>query len=375
MLRKATIVALTLTATAGAGLPLMSASAAEAGSISGVAFQDLDRDGLQDPGETAFASHSIYLFDSSGTCIAVQSTDATGRYAFVGLAAGTYRVEYTPTTWWSMRESWVPTTTGSLRPSRTAQSGSSEVSFGWRPITRSSDAATPLSSVTGPEGLRVKSYNDAVTAQQVYDALVAGLVGQEAASITVRFDLVQNSTTTSTVGATAGVYDAYAANSYVSYLSWLDGGPNTLVHEYGHAWSLYYAYLGQQDPSLSGYLQARGLDGDSRVGSSYGWNPRELIAEDYRQLLGSADAAAAPQMNQELPRAVDVAGLRDYLVSTFARQSSGTTTPSPTASPSASASPSAPSPSPSPVASVSPSPTATASKKGGGGGRVCRKAC
>jgi hypothetical protein len=120
----------------------------------------------------------------------------------------------------------------------------------------------------------------------------------------------------------------------MNYLSWVDTGDKVLFHEYGHAWSGYYANLAQQDPSFSGYLQARGLAGDTRINSSYRWAVGEMIAEDYRQLFATPAAAAYPQMNQDIPRAADVAGLRDYLSSTF-RQSVSAPAPAPAPAPAA----------------------------------------
>ena len=35
-----------------------------------------------------------------------------------------------------------------------------------------------------------------------------------------------------------------------------------MSHEYGHAWSLYYDTIVQQEGTLASYLKARGLDGD-----------------------------------------------------------------------------------------------------------------
>jgi hypothetical protein len=121
--------------------------------------------------------------------------------------------------------------------------------------------------------------------------------------------------------------------------SGLDSADQTLSHEYGHAWSMYYAYLVQQDSTLTGYLQARGLAGDSRVDSSYAWSRREMIAEDYRQLLGSPSAASAPQTNRDIPPAAAVPGLKDYLLGAFSGgTATGTTTTSPSPSPSPSGS-------------------------------------
>ena len=114
-----------------------------------------------------------------------------------------------------------------------------------------------------------------------------------------------------------GVYTSYHATVYVPYVSWLDSGDRTLFHEYGHAWSLYYAHIVQQDPTLSAYLEARGVAGDARVGTSYGWDPKEMIAEDYRQLFGSPNARQGGQINTDLPPAQDVAGLAEFLRDTF----------------------------------------------------------
>jgi hypothetical protein len=116
-----------------------------------------------------------------------------------------------------------------------------------------------------------------------------------------------------------GPYDQFTATSDVSYLSWLDGD-NELFHEYGHAWSLYFAYIVQQDPTMRAYLAARGLTGDVRLNSSYGWSVRELIAEDYRQLFGTPSAQAAAQMNREISPAADVVGLKSFLATGFTAQ-------------------------------------------------------
>ncbi|MCA1710126.1 MAG: hypothetical protein LC789_00195 [Actinobacteria bacterium] len=356
---------------AGVGLPLP-ATAAGTATISGVAFEDANRNGVQDPGEAPRAGDTLYLFNSAGTYTGLQTTDSTGHYTFSGLATGSYRVEYKSSTWWGIRSEWAPTTTGTLQPARSVSAPTAAADFGWRRIVRSTDEAAPISSFTGPEGLRVASYDDAVPARDLYDALLRSTVGPEAGSISVLFDLYGSSTTTTVVGATAGRYDTYSASSYVTYLSWLDGGDNTLTHEYGHAWSLFHAYLTQQDPTLAGYVNARGLTSDARLGSSYAWNPREMIADDYRQLLGSPTAAAGSQMNQDIPVAAAVPGLRDYLVGAF--QTAPTPSPSPTETASPSPSPTvsptptastsldaSPSPTSSPNTTLSPAPTASPS--------------
>ena len=42
-----------------------------------------------------------------------------------------------------------------------------------------------------------------------------------------------------------------------------------------------------------------------------------MVAEDYRQLFGTANARSGNQVNRDLPPATDVPGLADYLSTTF----------------------------------------------------------
>jgi len=317
-------------ATAVAGAP---ASATPSSAVSGTAFQDSNRNGVRDAGEPGFAGIHVRLYNASGVTL-VTTTDSNGAFSFSGLSDGTYTEEIDSADWSNLRDSWVPSTVTGLTPRRTVTlSGTADGSIGLRAIVRSGTAGAPISHVTGANGLTVESYDDVITAQQLYNDLVGGyLIGAEAADVTVRFDLGSTSVTNSSVQGTPGNYSGYAAVSYVAYDSWLDQGDATLFHEYGHAWSMYFAYLVQQDASWSGYLHARGLASDPRVGTSYEWDPREMIAEDYRQLFGSGNAQAAAQMNPDIPSAASVAGLQNYLSTTFrtastqGSSSTGTTT-------------------------------------------------
>jgi hypothetical protein len=369
----------TIVAVAGlSALALPRAAHADTAScvITGTAFADTDRNGVQGSGEAPRSGDILYLFDSAGGYVSGATTDSAGAYAFAAVPCGTYTVEYGSQTWWGIRDSLVPTTTGSVLPQKTV-TGAAAVSFGWRPIVRSTTAGSPIASYTGPQGLRVESYDDVVSPADLYAAVLRGNVGAEAASTTIRFDLGSSSTTSGAATSSNGRYTSFNAISDVTYLSWLDSGEATLVHEYGHAWTLYRGYLVQQDPTMTDYLKARGLYGDSRVGSSYMWSPQEMIAEDYRQLLGSSAAAAASQANYEIPPAASVPGLRDYLLGAFSTSATPASSPTatPTATPTAmpTATPTAaPKPSPSPSASATPTPTATPSTAKGKG---CRKSC
>ena len=296
-----------------------SASAEPTGTISGVAFKDLDRDGVKQAGEEALAGKTIHLFDGAGTYLKNASTDVEGKYQLTNLADASYRVQYSTSDWWDLWSDWAPSTTGSERPRVELQlSGSAVVDFGFRPIVRSTDVNAPISTYTSPEGLRVESFNDVVGARQVYDALMAGsLHGDERGRSTIRFDFKPSNYCDIAVNGSPGSYSNYRAICYVAWLSWLNMGDNSLFHEYGHAWSLYYAYVVQQDGTLGSYLEARGVAGDSRLGTSSSWSPREMIAEDYRQLFGTANAAAGSQDNTDIPRASEVSGLREFLSGPF----------------------------------------------------------
>lgn len=303
--------------TTALGLPIVRPPLA-AQTLGGFAFQDLNRDGTFEAGEQPLADQHLFLYDATDTYLGNTYTDATGWYEFDNLPDGAYRVQFAPASWWAIRNNWVPDTTGSLLAVMHVQlRTSASADFGWRPIVRSTDPRAPFSSYVGPNGLQVKSYDDVVAAKSIYDRLMSGLlVGPEARFTTLRFDFAPTGSTSTTASSTGGVYTTYAATSDVSFVSWLDGDDG-LFHEYGHAWSLYYAYIVQQDPTLAAYLRARGLTADPRVGSSYAWNAREMIAEDYRQLFGTPDAQAAAQMNRDIPDAKDVPGLAAFLGGAF----------------------------------------------------------
>jgi hypothetical protein len=303
--------------TTSLGAPVVRPSMA-AGTLGGFAFQDLNRDGAFEAGEQPLADEHLFLYDAVGGYLGNAYTDAAGWYEFDNLPDGAYRVQFAPASWWAIRQDWVPDTTGSLFAVINIQlTGSASADFGWRAIVRSTDPNAPLSSYVGTNGLRVKSYDDVIPAKTIYDRLVSGLlIGPEARFTTIRFDFAPTGSTSTAASSTDGVYTSYSATSNVSFVSWLDGDDG-LFHEYGHAWSLYNAYIVQQDPTLSAYLRARGLAGDPRVGTSYAWSPREMIAEDYRQLFGTPSARVVTQTNRDIPDAKDVPGLAAFLSGAF----------------------------------------------------------
>ena len=317
-------------------------SRAATSSISGVAFEDLDQDGAFDAGEDVMQGHVIYLF-KHGAFAGQATTDAAGRYGFDALEPARYEVAYDASSWAPIKMELVPTTTGSVFPRHTLDVTSAVAAdFGWRPITWSTNPDAPIASIVAPIGLRVQTYNDAVAPQEIVDAVMAGTVGAEAASVVIRFALGSTSATSTGVVDRGGVYEDFQATSAISYEAWLTTAAYTVSHEYGHAWSWYHAYMTQHDPTMSAYLSARGLAGDLRVGSSYAWGVGEMIAEDYRQLLGAPAGRSAPQANRDIPPAAEVPGLADFLANIFTRRPLAPTpspSPTPTTSPESPASP------------------------------------
>lgn len=299
-------------------LPALPVAAASASTISGRAFDDLGRTGVYQPGDAALSGQQIYLFDASGNYLTTTLTAADGTYSFAGVPDGAYTVQYANPDWWNLLDNWVPDTTGSIYPKiNVSVSGSAEADFGWRPIVRSTVISAPISSFTGPNGLTVESYDDVISAETIYDTLMTGTVGGEAPFTTVRFDWGPSSTTSTSVSQTNGVYSGFRAISYVTYDSWLDTGDLTLAHEYGHAWGSFYAYMVEQDATLYSYRQARGLWGNPNLNTSTMWSQWEILADDYRQLLGPPDARSAQQMNTDIPRASQVPALGDFLTNVF----------------------------------------------------------
>lgn len=325
---------------AGVGvIALLSSQAAGTSTITGVAFYDNNRNGVQDAGEAPIASQRIYVVDlaaQSGTQPVSALTDANGHYVISNLADSNYKVEYDATNWESLINDWVPSTlNGSLKPRvEISLVGSASVNFGWRQILKSADLNAPIATYTGPSGLKVDTYNDAVKPQQIYDDASKYLVGAEAPTLNIKFAYgTGGGMTTSSYGKANGLYSGYSARVWIPYGSYVKRGDQTLGHEYGHGWAGYYSTMVQQDDEMKSYIKARNLEGDTRLNTSYSWTVGEMIAEDYRQLFGSANAAAADQVNREIPLAKDVPGLKDFLQIMYRQAPAVTPPPQPEPTP------------------------------------------
>ena len=73
-------------------------------SLSDFFWEDLNANGIQDPGETGIPSATVLLFDASGNKLAETTTDADGFYKFTDLNPGDYFVQFVPPTGFS----WSP---------------------------------------------------------------------------------------------------------------------------------------------------------------------------------------------------------------------------------------------------------------------------
>lgn len=317
--------------------PMVAASAATS-VISGVVFEDLDRDGTVDAGEPRWEGKGVWVMSPDGSqFVASGVTDASGRYEVGGLPAGTYLVRYHPTSWRDVRDSWVPTTTAGVWPEQQLSvDGAGTFDLGWRQISTSEDWSAPLTTYEGSSGVLIESFTDAVTAADVHEALLSGsLLGPELALTSIQFGHPSTgfSSCKHSVSGTAGSFDNFSAACNIDYDDWVTTRHHRLFHEYGHAWSRYHQKVVNQWDDLDAYLVARGVDpADSRLASTHAWLPGEMIAEDFRTLFGSPAARAYAHENQDVPPASEVEGLAAWLSSTFMGDT-GSTPPQPEAEP------------------------------------------
>ena len=150
---------------------------------------------------------------------------------------------------------------------------------------------------------------------------------------------------------TINVQDTYASMTTVSYsvsqtgtysnwsgTSWLKASPSTFAnmpdyvftHEFGHAWAQYWWAMYHQ-ADWSPYTAMR-LDGttyngvtyqylgqDPRLNTSQTWDEREIIADDYRLLFGSAKAISERpyNINSVIVDPRNQPGLMDWLLNTW----------------------------------------------------------
>jgi uncharacterized repeat protein (TIGR01451 family)/fimbrial isopeptide formation D2 family protein/LPXTG-motif cell wall-anchored protein len=75
--------------------PTLDAGLVELVSVGDYTWLDVNRDGIQDAGESPLAGVTVKLYDASGALVGTKVTDATGYYWFTDLLAGaTYTIEF-----------------------------------------------------------------------------------------------------------------------------------------------------------------------------------------------------------------------------------------------------------------------------------------
>lgn len=165
------------------------------------------------------------------------------------------------------------------------------------------------------------------TIAKIYSLLTANALDLNVVGPTLTIN-VQDQTTTQTQTSAihyAGRYSGVTSTMYLqgvgsSFANYPDAG---VAHEYGHAWSNYW-YFTTHNATWGSYLTARWTtsDGsltlatDSRTESTYSWTVREILADDYRLLFGTAAAISERpgHLNNQIPDPRNVPGLATALL-------------------------------------------------------------
>lgn len=210
-----------------------------------------------------------------------------------------------------------PATTTTAAPATTTTTAPTTTTTA-APVQEPSTAPDGQGTWTSPEGVRFEVATSASwTIRQIHSMVVASALDldQIGPGLTVK---VQDATPTQAVASVSGT--SLAAVIYLQgTASGFQSAPDaTVAHEYGHVWSTYHLQV-HEGGDWSGYLRARGLEGDTRLDSSYTWSRDEIIADDYRLLFGSSLAISQRNghMNWNIPDPRTVSGLRDFLAGPF----------------------------------------------------------
>jgi hypothetical protein len=168
------------------------------------------------------------------------------------------------------------------------------------------------------------------TIAQVYSILQANGLDLDKVGRDLTIE-VQDATASQTVTNSTFYLGHYTSVASTIWLQGVNSGfasrpEDTLTHEYGHAWSMYWYYVAH-NADWTSFENARWstADGsttlatDGRTGTSYTWLPTEIIADDYRLLLGSTLAISErpTHLNNVIPDPRNVPGLSSFLLSTW----------------------------------------------------------
>ena len=235
------------------------------------------------------------------------------------------------TSWsWSWGTTTVANGTHTVTVRATDSSGNVGSSSVAVTVSNSSTAPNTQGSWVSPEGvtISVKSAGS-WTISQVYSILKANALELDniGPSLTINVQDQYPSQTSASASTSSGTYSHFAATI------WLCGVNSTFAsypeaqetHEYGHAWTLYHLYLSEQG-NWTPYLNERwsSSDGsvtlatDSRTGTSYNWDPSEIIADDYRLLFGTTAAQTLGHLNPYIVDPRKQPGLKDWFLNHWA---------------------------------------------------------
>jgi hypothetical protein len=238
----------------------------------------------------------------------------------VAIDGGPYQPASGTTNW-----SWSWNTAGATNANHVVTARSTDTSGNVGSSAMSVSVSNPAIGQhwVSPEGI-VIDVNTAGpwTVNQIYSMLLQSGrdLDKVGPTLTIKVQDVYASSTAMAVGTADGRYTSASSTIYLKGVnSNFAANPDAvLAHEYGHAWSLYHLYLSQQGDWTS-YLQARGIASDPRLDSTYNWDRREIIADDYRLLFGSAPAVSEMpnHLNPDLADPRNVPGLRDFLATAW----------------------------------------------------------
>lgn len=280
------------------------------------------------PPAVAFSAPGAGATVAGTTAVSGTASDDT---AVAGVATsvdgGPWTAASGSTAWsWSWNTTTLANGTHTVAVRATDSAGNATVASRSFTVSNTTTGPTVVDSLTTPEGAKILVYSDTSgwTAQQVYDLLKPNAyeLATIGPSLTVKVQATTSSQTSTSVGATGGVYTSFRATLYLQAKSGstFTSRPDQIVaHEYGHVWTMYHLYMTRQG-DWSPWLSARGLLGDARLDSSYNWSKNEMIADDYRMLFGTPAAVSeAGYINSEATDPRLVPGLKDFFLTGWAQ--------------------------------------------------------
>jgi hypothetical protein len=98
------------------------------GSVSGTVYNDLNGNGVQNPGEPGLPGVTITLRNNANAVVATTTTDANGNYSFTNLPVGAYSVTETD-------PAGLVSTTPNTVAVNVTSGGTATANFGDRPAT------------------------------------------------------------------------------------------------------------------------------------------------------------------------------------------------------------------------------------------------